>query len=140
MLVIAKFNVNTGFSHLHAPGTGATHQRRLMIAGTPARKRGNAMTKGELIDAVKGDFTKKETAKIVDAVFEAIKQGLLTDARFSYPDFGTFRVTRRAARTGSDPKSHKPMVIPAYKTVVFHVSKNLKKVLQEISLPEEPMP
>jgi DNA-binding protein HU-beta len=41
------------------------------------------------------------------------------EARFSYPNFGTFKVTERAARKGRNPRTGAEIRIKASKTVKF---------------------
>ncbi len=87
------------------------------------------MTKAELIDAVKGDFSKKQAAELVDGLFEAVKGALNDDGRFAYPGFGTFTVKTRAARKGKNPRTGETINIPASKTVVFRPASKLKETL-----------
>jgi DNA-binding protein HU-beta len=84
------------------------------------------MTKAELIDAVKGDFSKKLAGDMVDGVFEAVKGALADDGRFAYPGFGTFTVKTRAARKGKNPRTGETIDIPASKTVVFRPASKFK--------------
>ncbi len=92
------------------------------------------MTKAELVDAVHDaagvpDLTKKKTAEIVDAVFEALKGAIAEDGRFAFPGFGTFAVKERQARTGHNPRSGDVIDIPASKTVGFKPAPALKQGL-----------
>lgn len=87
------------------------------------------MTKAELLNAVSSrvpDLTKKQTADVVDAVFEALTDAILTSERFSYPGFGTFTVKERAARDGRNPRTNEPIKIKASKTVSFKPAPKLK--------------
>ncbi len=84
------------------------------------------MTKAELIDAVKGDLTKKAAAEFVDGMFEALKAALKKSGKFAYPGFGTFTVKTRKARKGKNPRTGKPINIPASKTVQFRAAAALK--------------
>jgi DNA-binding protein HU-beta len=87
------------------------------------------MTKGELIDAVKGDLSKKLTTEIVDSMFAAIKAALIKEKRFVYPGFGTFVVKTRAARMGKNPRNGKSIKIPESRTVSFRPAAKLKESL-----------
>jgi len=93
------------------------------------QREGQYMTKGELVDAVKGERTKKETEAVVEALFDALTRTLIKEGRFAYPGFGVFIVKTRAARTGKDPIHKKPIKIPASKTVVFRPAARLKESL-----------
>ena len=52
------------------------------------------MTKAELIDAVHAAMddgtSKRETAELVDSIFDKLSVVIKDDGRFSYPGFGTF--------------------------------------------------
>ena len=92
------------------------------------------MTKNELIEAVcqavdLPGLNKKVTAQIVDGLFNALKDGIKEDGRFSFPGFGTFTVKQRAARTGRNPATGDPIEVPASKTVGFKPAPAFKEVL-----------
>lgn len=87
------------------------------------------MTKAELIDALRGDFTRRQTEEMVDMLFDAVSDSLVNDGRFAYPGFGTFTVKSRAARTGTNPRTGEPIKIPASRTVVFRPAAKLKDSL-----------
>ena len=86
------------------------------------------MTKAELIDAIQESTgkSKKETAEIIDAVFDAVGGAISAGGRFSYPGFGTFTVRERKARTGRNPRTGKSLKIPASKAVAFKAAPTLK--------------
>jgi len=87
------------------------------------------MTKMELIDAVKGSFSKKQAAALVDGLFEAVKDALVKDGRFAIPGFGIFTVRTRAARKGKNPRTGKTIQIKASKNVAFRPAAQFKKSL-----------
>lgn len=91
------------------------------------------MTKQDLIEAVHakagGDLTRKATGEVVEAVFAAVAASIKNDAKFYMPGFGTFQVKERAARTGRNPRTKKPIKIAATKTVGFKAASDLKGAL-----------
>jgi DNA-binding protein HU-beta len=90
------------------------------------------MTKAEMIEQVWGEIdglTRRETAYIVDTVFEALAQSIRDDGRFSYPGFGTFVLKERRARKGRNPQSGDEILIKASKTVAFKAAPALKRRL-----------
>ncbi len=90
------------------------------------------MTKAELIDTVHAALegvSKKDTAEIVQAVFDGLALSIKKGKRFAYPGFGTFNVKERAARRGRNPRSGKEITIPASKTVSFKAAPTLKAEL-----------
>jgi DNA-binding protein HU-beta len=87
------------------------------------------MNKAELIEAVQtklgGDTSKRAAGEAVDAVLAAIAKGV-TKNSVQLVGFGTFKVAKRAARTGRNPKTGEAMKIKASKTVRFVPSAALK--------------
>ena len=91
------------------------------------------MTKAELIEKLqKGpgkELSKKLLGEIVDEVFGHIGKAVKRRKRFTYPGFGTFQLTKRAARVGRNPRTNEQVQIPAHKTVTFKPAPNLKSSL-----------
>lgn len=87
------------------------------------------MTKAELINHVHASLeghSKKDTAEIVQVVFDSLADAIKDSGRFQYPDFGTFNVKERAARQGRNPRTGDAMNIAASKTVSFKPAPKLK--------------
>lgn len=89
------------------------------------------MTKDELITTVikscKDDsLSKRLTAEVIDATFEAIGKAIKKEKRFAYPGFGTFTVRNRKARKGRNPQTGEEIKIKASKTVGFKPAPALK--------------
>lgn len=86
------------------------------------------MNKAELVDHVakSAAISKAQGEKAVNAIFEGISRSLKqgNDARFV--GFGTFTVTKRAARNGRNPRTGAEIKIKASKVVRFRVGKELK--------------
>lgn len=91
------------------------------------------MNKAELVEAVQkslGEETSKRAAQdAVDAVLEAIAKGVKKDKAVQLIGFGTFKVSKRAARTGRNPKTGETIQIAASKSVRFSPSSTLKASL-----------
>ena len=89
------------------------------------------MNKADLIAEVsKAVCTKKEAAAAVDAVFAAIKKALKKGQAVSLVGFGTFKVSKRKARTGRNPQTGAKIKIPARKVPVFKPGAELKKAVK----------
>lgn len=91
------------------------------------------MNKAELIEQIQkklGNETSKRAAgEALDAVLECIAKGVKKDGNVQLIGFGTFKVAKRAARTGRNPKTGESMKIKASKTVRFVASSALKGAL-----------
>jgi len=85
------------------------------------------VNKSDLIEAVgKVVCTKKEAADAVDAVLSSIKASLKKGKAVTLVGFGTFKVTKRKARKGRNPRTGKEIKIPAKKVPVFKAGSALK--------------
>ncbi len=91
------------------------------------------MTKSDLINAVHSncgdDISKKLVGEIIDCTLQNVSKAIRKDKRFSYPDFGTFTVKKRKARTGRNPQTGEKIKIKASKTVGFKPAPSLKSSL-----------
>jgi DNA-binding protein HU-beta len=77
----------------------------------------------------RGDPSKRAAGEAVDAVLSAISKGVAKNGSVQLIGFGTFKVAKRAARTGRNPKTGEAMKIKASKTVRFVPSAALKESL-----------
>lgn len=91
------------------------------------------MNKNELISKVSesAGFTKADAAKAVDAIFDTIKAQLKKGQEVRLVNFGTFLVTKRAATEGRNPRTGKPIKIPASKQPKFRAGKVLKEAVNK---------
>ena len=89
------------------------------------------MTKNELIAAVadRAKMTKIAAATAVDATFDAITGTLKKGGEVKIMGFGNFRVVRRAARDGRDPRTGAPVKIRASRRPRFSAGKGLKEAV-----------
>lgn len=63
---------------------------------------------------------------ITKAVLDLIAAELATGAKVSLSGFGSFEVRDRAARTGRNPQTGAPLVVPAHRSVVFRPAAALR--------------
>lgn len=90
------------------------------------------MNKSELIEAIadSAELSKAAAGKAVDAILTAITEALQKGDQVALIGFGTFSVRDRAARTGRDPRSGKPIKIKATKIPAFKAGKGLKDAVK----------
>ena len=89
------------------------------------------MNKADLIEAVaKVSCSKKEAGEIVDTVLESVKKALKKGEAVTLVGFGTFKVAKRKARTGRNPRTGKEIKIAAKKIPVFKAGADLKKAVK----------
>ncbi len=89
------------------------------------------MTKAELIEAVaKVVSKKKEAVAAVNTVLDSIKTSLKKGKPVTLIGFGTFKVAKRKARVGKNPRTGQEIKIAAKKVPVFKAGSDLKKAVQ----------
>lgn len=91
------------------------------------------MNKTELVAAIaeKSALSKKDAEKFVNAFTETVKDTLKKGDKIQLIGFGTFDVTKRAARTGRNPQTGAEIKIPASKAPKFTAGKALKEALNK---------
>lgn len=90
------------------------------------------MSKADFIERVakKGDLSKAEAKRAVDLVFGEIEAGLKSAKKtgsYTIGTLGTFRVTKRKARMGRNPRTGETIKIKASKSLRFKPAMSLKK-------------
>ena len=86
------------------------------------------MNKGELNEAVANatSSTKVDAGRAIDATVEAITNALKKSDTVTLIGFGTFKVSKRAARTGRNPQTGAELKIPARNAPSFKAGAALK--------------
>lgn len=91
------------------------------------------MNKAELVENVQkslgGDTSKAVAERAVEAVIEGIKAGIKKDKNVQLIGFGTYSVTKRAAREGVNPQTGKKIKIAATNVVKFKPGAGLKALV-----------
>lgn len=89
------------------------------------------MTKEELIEAVsKVCCSKKEAGDCVSAFLDAITGSLSKGNKITLTGFGTFSVSKRAARMGVNPRTGEKIKIKATTVPKFKAGKSLKDAVK----------
>lgn len=90
------------------------------------------MTKAEIIDQIYekvGGFSKKESADVVEAVFNVMKEVLAEGDKVKISGFGNFVVREKKQRIGRNPQTGEPIPISARRVLTFKPSQVLKQIL-----------
>ena len=89
------------------------------------------MNKGELIEhiAKQADLSKAAASRALEAIIGGVRTTLKKGGTVSLVGFGTFSVTKRAARTGRNPRTGATIKIKAAKVPKFRPGKALKDAL-----------
>lgn len=85
------------------------------------------MNKAELVSKIAGDaeITKAQAASALDSFMEGVTKTLKSGGKLILVGFGTFSVSKRAARNGRNPKTGATIKIKAKKVAKFKASKDL---------------
>jgi DNA-binding protein HU-beta len=86
------------------------------------------VNKSELIEhiAKQADISKAAAARALEALIGGVRTTLKKSGSVSIVGFGTFAVTKRAARTGRNPRTGTSIKIKAAKVPKFRPGKALK--------------
>lgn len=91
------------------------------------------MNKQELVAemAKQSGLTKADSEKALNALVGAVSGALKKEDSVQLIGFGTFKVAKRAARTGINPATKKPIKIAAKKVAQFKAGKALAETVNK---------
>ena len=90
------------------------------------------MTKAEIVQALYtrvGGFSKKESADLVDLVFEMMKETLSKGEKIKISGFGNFVLRDKKERPGLNPQTKERITISERRVLTFKASQILKQAL-----------
>ncbi len=90
------------------------------------------MNKAELIEHIanNAELNKAQAGRALEAMIDAVRRTLKKGDSVSLIGFGTFAVTKRAARTGRNPRTGAAIKIKAAKIPKFRPGKGLKDAIK----------
>lgn len=85
------------------------------------------MNKGDLINQIVEDasISKSEATEALNSVLGSIENTLKKDEKVTLIGFGTFSISKRAARIGRNPQTGAEIKIKAKKVIKFKAGKSL---------------
>ncbi len=91
------------------------------------------MNKTELVAAMaeQAGLSKKDAEKALKAFTDVVTEELKKDGKVQLVGFGTFEVSKRAAREGRNPRTNDVMMIAASKAPKFKAGKALKDMINK---------
>lgn len=89
------------------------------------------MTKADLVETIyeKIGFSRKESAELVDLVFDLMKETLESGEKIKISGFGNFLVRQKRPRKGRNPQTGEEIEISARRVLTFKPSQVLRKAL-----------
>ena len=87
------------------------------------------INKDALVAAIseKTDLSKKDIEMVLETMIEVITKSLKSGDKVTMTGFGTFKVSKRAAREGINPQTKAKIKIPAMTVPKFTAGKALKE-------------
>ena len=98
------------------------------------------MTKADIAHAVYsklGGFSKKESADLVDLIFETMKETAGRGEKVKISGFGNFVVRDKNSRKGRNPQTGQEILLEARRVLTFKPSLVLKNILNDEPIGEE---
>jgi integration host factor subunit alpha len=91
------------------------------------------MTKADIVEKISlmTCFSKKESADIVESVFDVVKSTLEAGENIKIAGFGNFEVKEKAARRGRNPQTGEIIDITPRRVLTFKPSPLLRKSINE---------
>ena len=91
------------------------------------------MTKADIVETIyeKVGLSKRESARIVDMIFDIIKSRLENGENVKVSGFGSFTVRDKKARRGRNPQTGEEITISARRVLSFKASNVLRKHINE---------
>lgn len=89
------------------------------------------MNKGDLINKIADDakLTKGQATDALNSVLTTVEKTLKKGEKVTLVGFGTFSISKRAARMGRNPQTGKEIKIKAKKVVKFKAGKSLSDAM-----------
>ena len=89
------------------------------------------MNKSDVVGRVaeSAGVARQQAESVIDAFFDTVKSAVKSGDKVSWPSFGSFSGSQRAARTGRNPSTGAAMKIPASKGLKFSAGTVLKEFM-----------
>lgn len=93
---------------------------------------GNNVNKDALVSAIseKTELSKKDIEMVLETMIEVITKSLQSGDKVTMTGFGTFKISKRAAREGINPQTKAKIQIPAMTVPKFSAGKALKEAVR----------
>ena len=96
------------------------------------------MTKADIVETIyeRVGFSKKESAELVETIFDVIKEALVKGEKVKFSGFGNFVVREKNARKGRNPQTGEEIQLAARRVLTFKPSRVRKNALNETAPPQ----
>jgi DNA-binding protein HU-beta len=89
------------------------------------------MNKADLVAAVaaSADVSKAKAEEVINAFLDQVVSSAKSGDKVTWPGFGSFSISERAARTGRNPQTGEAVQVKASRALKFSASSKLKSDL-----------
>ena len=96
----------------------------------------NNITREDIAEFINNEFglTKKDCINLVNDIIEEIIQGLNKNKIVKIHNFGTFKLRKKNARIGRNPKTKEEVMIAPRNVISFLPSKHILKKLKDYNV------
>lgn len=86
------------------------------------------VTKSDIVDHLHATLglNKSESKELVETFFREIAHSLLNDEEVKLSGFGNFKILKKKARPGRNPKTGEAVLVSARKVVTFRAGQKLR--------------
>ncbi len=95
----------------------------------------NKLTKAEIIDRIyeEVDIDRSDIHKVIDKLFDHLKEALSADQVIELRGFGTFEIrTRKGREKARNPRTGEIVPVSTHGVAVFRPGKQLKKIAWDL--------
>ena len=91
------------------------------------------LTKADIANVISSQvgYTRKHSLRVVDSLFELIKDSLESGEDVLISGFGKFSVKQKRERRGRNPQTGEPIILAPRKVVIFKWSGKLRDKVNE---------
>ena len=95
----------------------------------------NNITRDDIAEFINNEFglTKKDCVNLVNDIIEEVIEGLKEHNIVKIHNFGTFKLRRKNARIGRNPKTKEEVIIAPRNVISFLSSKHILKKLNDFN-------
>jgi nucleoid DNA-binding protein len=110
------------------------------LAPVPARflesfllAKGISMTKKEIARMISEEvgLTNQKTLQVVQRLLDVVIEVLANEGQVELRNFGVFKIKIRSSRTGRNPKTGEPIIIPERSNITFKAGKEMEERVEQ---------
>jgi nucleoid DNA-binding protein len=95
--------------------------------------KGISMTKKEIARMISEEvgLTNQKTLQVVQRLLDVVIEVLANEGQVELRNFGVFKIKTRSSRTGRNPKTGEPIIIPERSNITFKAGKEMEERVEQ---------